>query len=55
VPGRLAEAIRSWDGTVSYYKGREHWEGLLLPYLDKCHQEQVDSGVLEQPEGEFPF
>ena len=21
VPGRLAEAIRQWDGTVSYYKG----------------------------------
>jgi hypothetical protein len=55
VPGRLAEAIRSWDGTVSYYKGMEHWEGLLLPYLDQCHQEQVDSGLLEQPEGEFPF
>ncbi|KAH6859721.1 hypothetical protein CUC08_Gglean009665 [Alternaria sp. MG1] len=55
VPGRLAEAIRSWDETVSYYKGREHWEGLLLPYLDEEHKKQVDGGVLEKPEGEFPF
>jgi hypothetical protein len=56
VPGRLAEAIRSWDETVSYYKGRSHWEGLLLPYLDEMHQKQVDSGVLgEEGEGEFPY
>jgi hypothetical protein len=56
VPGRLAEAIRGWDETVSYYKGRSHWEGLLLPYLDELHQKQVDSGVLEEAgEGEFPF
>jgi hypothetical protein len=55
VPGRLAEAIRSWDETVSYYKGREHWEGLLLPYLDEEHRKQVDSGVLQKPESEFPF
>ncbi|RYN21784.1 hypothetical protein AA0113_g10014 [Alternaria arborescens] len=55
VPGRLAEAIRSWDETVSYYKGREHWEGLLLPYLDEEHKKQVDGGALEKPEGEFPF
>jgi hypothetical protein len=56
VPGRLAEAIRSWDQTVSYYKGRSHWEGLLLPYLDEMHREQVASGVLERAgEGEYPF
>lgn len=56
VPGRLAEAIRNWDDTVSYYKGRRHWEGILLPYLDECHREQVDSGVLERTEeGTFPF
>lgn len=56
VPGRLAEAIRSWDETVSYYKGRSHWDSLLLPYLDEMHQKQVESGVLEEKrEGEFPF
>lgn len=55
VPGRLAEAIRNWDETVSHYKGREHWESLLLPYLDRMHQEQVESGVLEKPEGEYPY
>lgn len=56
VPGRLAEAIRAWDGTVGFYKGKEHWEGILLPYLDEMHQKQVESGMLEKaPEGEFPF
>ncbi|KAG9196824.1 hypothetical protein G6514_003946 [Epicoccum nigrum] len=56
VPGRLAEAIRNWDDTVSGYKGKSHWEGLLLPYLDEMHQKQVEEGVLDQTsEGEFPF
>jgi hypothetical protein len=58
VPGRLAEAIRQWDGTVSFYKGRKHWEDTLLPYLDEMHRLQVESGVLddgEKGEGEFPF
>jgi hypothetical protein len=56
VPGRLAEAIRGWDETVSYYKGRSHWEGLLLPYLDKMHEKQMEGGVLEEAgEGEFPY
>jgi hypothetical protein len=56
VPGRLAEAIRGWDETVSFYKGKSHWEGLLLPYLDQMHQKQVESGMLDGAgEGEFPF
>jgi hypothetical protein len=56
VPGRLAEAIRNWDDTMGYYKGKKHWEGILLPYLDEMHQKQVESGVLEgKQEGEFPF
>lgn len=56
VPGRLAEAIRNWDDTMSYYKGKKHWEGILLPYLDEMHQKQVESGVLEtKEEGAFPF
>jgi hypothetical protein len=56
VPGRLAEAIRNWDDTMGYYKGKKHWEGILLPYLDEMHRMQVESGVLEgKTEGEFPF
>ncbi|KAM0704397.1 hypothetical protein Q7P35_008631 [Cladosporium inversicolor] len=55
VPGRLAEAIRNWDDDISVYKGRSHWDHLLLPYLDEQHQLQVDSGILEKPEGEFPY
>jgi hypothetical protein len=56
VPGRLAHAIRQWDETVSYYKGREHWESVLLPYLDQMHEKQMESGVLENKgEAEFPF
>ncbi|CAI6336089.1 unnamed protein product [Periconia digitata] len=56
VPGRLAEAIRAMDETVSAYKGRRHWDHLLLPFLDEQHQKQVESGILEkQAEGEFPY
>ncbi|KAL4995051.1 hypothetical protein BDV10DRAFT_203303 [Aspergillus recurvatus] len=56
VPGRLAEAIRNWDETVSKYKGKSHWEHILLPYLDEQHQLQKESGVLgNYTEGEFPF
>ena len=55
VPGRLAEAIRQWDTDVSAYKGREHWEGILLPFLDEEHRKQVESGVLEKPEAEYPY
>ncbi|KAF4302015.1 hypothetical protein GTA08_BOTSDO10322 [Botryosphaeria dothidea] len=56
VPGRLAEAIRQWDETVSVYKGKKHWEHLLLPYLDEQHRLQVENDVLqEHVEREFPY
>jgi thiamine biosynthesis protein ThiC len=56
VPGRLAEAIRAWDDTVSTYKGKSKWEHILLPYLDEQHKKQVESGMLEKKaEGEYPF
>ncbi|KAL4755983.1 heme-dependent oxidative N-demethylase family protein [Aspergillus foveolatus] len=56
VPGRLAEAIRNWDETMSKYKGKSHREHILLPYLDGQHRLQKESGVLEsQTDGEFPF
>jgi hypothetical protein len=56
VPGRLAEAIRQWDDVVSAYKGRMHWDGILLPYLDEMHEKQKREGVLDgRAEGEFPY
>jgi hypothetical protein len=52
----LAEAIRNWDEVVSKYKGKSHWEGILLPYLDEQHAVQEREGVLgKRPEGEFPY
>lgn len=56
VPGRLAEAIRNWDDTVSFYKGKAHWEKILLPYLDAQDRKQRESGMLDkQDEPEFPY
>ncbi|CAG7561884.1 unnamed protein product [Fusarium equiseti] len=56
VPGRLAEAIENWDEAASLYKGKHHWDGILLPYLHEQDEKQKKSGVLEKvPEGSFPF
>lgn len=56
IPGRLAEAIRNWDETVSYYKGKSHWERILLPYLDEQHRLQREGGLLKvNQEGSFPY
>lgn len=45
VPGRLASAIRSWGDDVSRYKGKEKYEGVLLEFLDRKHEEQVATGL----------
>lgn len=45
VPGRLASAVRSWGDDVSRYKGKERYGEVLLEYLDKKHQEQVERGL----------
>ncbi|TDZ40065.1 hypothetical protein C8035_v004952 [Colletotrichum spinosum] len=45
VPGRLASAIRSWDETVASYKGRDTYGEVLLEYLDREHQKQLDRGL----------
>jgi alpha-1,2-mannosyltransferase len=51
VPGRLASAIRSWGDDVARYKGREKYGEVLLEYLDRMHQVQVDGGLdLEREE-----
>lgn len=56
VPGRLAEAIDNWDEAASLYKGKHHWDGILLPYLREQHEKQKESGILEKaPEGSFPY
>ena len=58
VPGRLASAVRSWGEDVSRYKGRERYQDVLLEYLDRKHQEQVERGLdLEQEEvrHSYPF
>ncbi|KAL4895812.1 hypothetical protein BDV59DRAFT_199798 [Aspergillus ambiguus] len=52
VPGRLASAIRSWDGDVSRYKGREKYEEVLLEYLDRKHGDQVTAGLDLEKENE---
>ncbi|ODM18663.1 hypothetical protein SI65_05280 [Aspergillus cristatus] len=53
VPGRLASAIRSWGEDVSRYKGKEKYEGVLLEYLDRKHEEQVAAGLDLDKEDDF--
>lgn len=58
VPGRLASAVRSWGDDVSRYKGKEKYQGVLLEYLDRMHQEQLDRGLKMEEEDEkrsYPF
>lgn len=58
VPGRLASAVRSWGEDVSKYKGKELYEEVLLEYLDKRHQEQVEAGLEVEKEEEvhsYPY
>ncbi|RDL33807.1 Uncharacterized protein BP5553_08175 [Venustampulla echinocandica] len=58
VPGRLASAIRSWGDDVSKYKGKERYEEVLLEYLDRKHQAQVEAGLDLEKEDEvraYPF
>ncbi|EHA18236.1 hypothetical protein ASPNIDRAFT_129462, partial [Aspergillus niger ATCC 1015] len=52
VPGRLASAVRSWGNDVAVYKGRERYGDVLLEFLDRKHQEQVDRGLRVELEDE---
>lgn len=45
VPGRLASGIRSWGPDVQRYKGAEKYSEVLLEYLDKEHQKQLERGL----------
>ncbi|EDN96444.1 hypothetical protein SS1G_01370 [Sclerotinia sclerotiorum 1980 UF-70] len=58
VPGRLASAVRSWGDDVSKYKGKEKYGEVLLEYLDKKHEEQVEAGLDVEKEEEvraYPY
>ena len=56
IPGRLASAIRSWGDDVSRYKGKEKYEEVLLEYLDRKHQEQLDGGLaLDQEDKAYSY
>ncbi|KAK5936947.1 hypothetical protein PMZ80_010885 [Knufia obscura] len=50
VPGRLASAVRSWGDDVGRYKGRERYGEVLLEYLDRRHEEQVEQYGREEME-----
>lgn len=50
VPGRLASAIRSWTDDVSRYKGKAHYQAVLLEYLDAEHQKQLGRGLKVEEE-----
>lgn len=45
--------MRSWNGEVSQYKGKERYEKVLLEYLDKRHEEQLANGLDLEKEDEF--
>ncbi|ORY13271.1 Alg9-like mannosyltransferase family-domain-containing protein [Clohesyomyces aquaticus] len=58
VPGRLASAVRSWGDDVSRYKGKERYQDVLLEYLDRKHEEQIQNGLDMSREEEvraYPF
>ncbi|EJD54029.1 hypothetical protein AURDEDRAFT_180388 [Auricularia subglabra TFB-10046 SS5] len=57
VPGRLAEAIRTWPEDVQIYKGGKRYSEALLKYLDECHQAQLESGIIDPAaqKSNYPF
>ncbi|KAH7103010.1 hypothetical protein BKA62DRAFT_698309 [Auriculariales sp. MPI-PUGE-AT-0066] len=58
VPGRLAHAIRTWPENVIQYKGGHRYKEALLRYLDRCHQSQINCGVLTDSQRDrsvYPF
>jgi len=57
VPGRMASAIRSWPEDVMAYKGQRLYRDTILPYLDKCHAEQVVAGIFTEDDrsSQYPY
>ncbi|KAI2715862.1 hypothetical protein CBS147318_5713 [Penicillium roqueforti] len=52
VPGRLADAVRSWGDDIGRYKGKEKYQDVLLEYLDEKHRLQVEGGLDVEKEDE---
>ncbi|QRV89729.1 alpha-mannosyltransferase [Ceratobasidium sp. AG-Ba] len=57
VPGRLADAIRSWPPDVAEYKGQRLYVDAVLTHLDERHRYQVDQGIVreDQRDVNYPF
>ncbi|CAE6435113.1 unnamed protein product [Rhizoctonia solani] len=57
VPGRMADAIRSWPPDVAEYKGQHLYMDAVLSYLDERHRQQVESGIVreDQRDVNYPF
>ncbi|KAG9105108.1 hypothetical protein FRC07_009612, partial [Ceratobasidium sp. 392] len=57
VPGRLADAIRSWPPDVAEYKGQHLYLDAVLAHLDERHQHQVEAGIVreDQRDANYPF
>ncbi|CAE6507270.1 unnamed protein product [Rhizoctonia solani] len=57
VPGRMADAIRSWPPDVAEYKGQHLYMDAVLSYLDERHRQQVESGIVreDQKDVNYPF
>lgn len=57
IPGRLASALRSWPDDVADYKGRTRYFDVLAQYMDQCHNEQIQSGLVDREErtGRYPY
>ncbi|KAG8710679.1 hypothetical protein FRC08_016845 [Ceratobasidium sp. 394] len=57
VPGRLADAIRSWPPDVAEYKGQHLYLDAVLAHLDERHQHQVETGIAreDQRDVNYPF
>ncbi|KAJ5961204.1 uncharacterized protein N7479_008354 [Penicillium vulpinum] len=53
VPGRLADAVRSWGDDVSRYKGKEKYQDVLLEFLDEKHRVQIEGGLDLEKEDEI--
>ncbi|EKV08575.1 hypothetical protein PDIG_57760 [Penicillium digitatum PHI26] len=58
VPGRLADAVRSWGDDVGRYKGKKMYQDVLLEILDEKHKVQIEGGLEIEKEDEvrkYPF
>jgi len=55
---RLAGALRGWGKDISEYKGKDAgggWWDVLMEYLDKCSDEQVQEGKAKEVEHKYPY